>query len=579
MNKKAIQTVVLLLLCIIHCLWYQSNDVDDAYISYRYAQSLLEGHGFTFNPGQYVEGFSNPLWVLITTALLFIFQVKDPHTLIQFVGLFFSCGTLFLLLRCGHLLFPEEQRWSALFPPLLLVSQPGFAFYTMSGMETPMYLFWLSLALFFLLKNGFGFAVGCALGLAAWTRPEAPYFVFIFCLFGLAQQWMRNETIQWRKILLGFVGIGAVFGPWVLFRLYYFGELFPNTYFTKKVPLTTSIQSASAYWWRYLAKTYWLTLPAFLAALLLWKKNAAIAELQTDKSTEKDLVPDTQTAEDTSSQPEDAPEKQSEELTASVSSTSHREIFSTHFLLAGLWLGTLGSLFILGADWMPLHRFMVHLSLFEVLMLSAGFWAVATFVGRSKQWLRHSIAFVLLGFVMILQFGQSGIYASVVEELRPVHQKHFKRMGYWIRLQKEIKVVALMDIGKIAFYAKKPIIDLGGLTDKVIGKSKGTFLDKQYPVSYVFKQKPQLIIIRTDGPSQRIWKGEVTLLPQRMFGSERRLYTHPNFKKQYKYFGTMVWGPRSERAISPHYHLFRHRLVHFKHQKKARSFSKPSLRK
>lgn len=38
---------------------------DDAYISFRYARNLADGHGFRFNPGDApVEGFTNLLWVL-----------------------------------------------------------------------------------------------------------------------------------------------------------------------------------------------------------------------------------------------------------------------------------------------------------------------------------------------------------------------------------------------------------------------------------------------------------------------------------------------------------------------------------
>jgi arabinofuranosyltransferase len=39
--------------------------VDDAYISFRYARNLIEGHGLVFNPGEKVEGYTNFLWVLI----------------------------------------------------------------------------------------------------------------------------------------------------------------------------------------------------------------------------------------------------------------------------------------------------------------------------------------------------------------------------------------------------------------------------------------------------------------------------------------------------------------------------------
>lgn len=42
--------------------------IDDAYISFRYARNLLDGHGLVFNPGERVEGYSNLSWVLLAAA-------------------------------------------------------------------------------------------------------------------------------------------------------------------------------------------------------------------------------------------------------------------------------------------------------------------------------------------------------------------------------------------------------------------------------------------------------------------------------------------------------------------------------
>jgi arabinofuranosyltransferase len=44
---------------------------DDAFISYRYAENLINGHGIVFNPGERVEGYSNFLYVLLMTPGLY----------------------------------------------------------------------------------------------------------------------------------------------------------------------------------------------------------------------------------------------------------------------------------------------------------------------------------------------------------------------------------------------------------------------------------------------------------------------------------------------------------------------------
>ena len=65
--------------------WFLS---DDCYISFRYARNLVEGHGLVYNPGERVEGFSNPLWVLLLACGHLLTAVDTP-TLARLLGL--SC--------------------------------------------------------------------------------------------------------------------------------------------------------------------------------------------------------------------------------------------------------------------------------------------------------------------------------------------------------------------------------------------------------------------------------------------------------------------------------------------------------
>ena len=52
---------------------------DDAFISFRYTRNLLEGHGLVFNPGEYVEGYTNFLWILELAAIWGIFGLRPEH--------------------------------------------------------------------------------------------------------------------------------------------------------------------------------------------------------------------------------------------------------------------------------------------------------------------------------------------------------------------------------------------------------------------------------------------------------------------------------------------------------------------
>jgi hypothetical protein len=48
-------------------LWWP-NTIDDAYITYRYAEHVARGLGAVYNPGERVEGFSSPLWMASLAA-------------------------------------------------------------------------------------------------------------------------------------------------------------------------------------------------------------------------------------------------------------------------------------------------------------------------------------------------------------------------------------------------------------------------------------------------------------------------------------------------------------------------------
>ena len=70
---------------------------NDAFISFRYARNLLEGHGLVFNPGEYVEGYSNFLWILELAALWGVFGLRPEHTA-PWLSVACTAGTLAAML-------------------------------------------------------------------------------------------------------------------------------------------------------------------------------------------------------------------------------------------------------------------------------------------------------------------------------------------------------------------------------------------------------------------------------------------------------------------------------------------------
>ena len=92
--------------------------IDDAMISMRYAWNLSHGLGLVWNPGEYVEGYTNPLMTLLMALPTLLFDKVYAVLAMQILGIVFVLLNAYLvmsiadqlLLSSGH-----EQRYRRLF--------------------------------------------------------------------------------------------------------------------------------------------------------------------------------------------------------------------------------------------------------------------------------------------------------------------------------------------------------------------------------------------------------------------------------------------------------------------------------
>ncbi|MBW2295440.1 MAG: hypothetical protein JRG94_24505, partial [Deltaproteobacteria bacterium] len=109
---------------------------DDAFISFRYAANLAAGHGLVWNPGEYVEGYTNFLWVLILAAGMRLGMA--PEALSCTLGIASGVGVLLLLGRFS------ARRLGALHPlvwlPLFtLALSRSFTAWSSGGLATQLF--------------------------------------------------------------------------------------------------------------------------------------------------------------------------------------------------------------------------------------------------------------------------------------------------------------------------------------------------------------------------------------------------------------------------------------------------------
>ena len=213
---------------------------DDAFISFRYVRNLLDGHGLVFNPGEYVEGYTNFLWVLELAAIWRLFGIRPEHVA-QWLSVGYTVGTLAVLLwwvaRMPFLRHRGLIAWLALG---LICGSATFAVWTSGGgLETRQFTFFTLVAVALLSvfgANRWGLlAASLSLAAAALTRPEG--LLVAACCVGwfVGHRWFTARQLDWRGTLALAGPFVVLIGGHFLARYRYYGEWLPNTYYAKHV--------------------------------------------------------------------------------------------------------------------------------------------------------------------------------------------------------------------------------------------------------------------------------------------------------------------------------------------------------
>jgi hypothetical protein len=211
--------------------------LDDAYVYFKYADNaVFLGHGWVYNPGEYVEGYSSPAWLGLLSLLRL--STLGFWVLIQLLAAASVVAFWLLLVTVNRLLSPAHSVVVNL-PLLYLSFNYGVLSYFTSGTESPLVQVLAASYALYILRPGLP-AAQCAVAISPLVRHELA-LPFVACaVWG----WCRTRRVPWRMLLL----CGSTLGAWMVFRVYYYADLFPNTYYLKDlVDLTQG--------WRYLDDT------------------------------------------------------------------------------------------------------------------------------------------------------------------------------------------------------------------------------------------------------------------------------------------------------------------------------------
>ena len=205
---------------------------DDAFIIFRYADQLVRGHGLTWNPGEWVEGYSSFLWTILMAVSLRLGVAPELSS--NALGIL--CGAA--VLAIAHSL-ARKPGGLGLFGTYLFVgslaASRSFAAWCTGGLETMAFtlLVFAGLARFLAEREREHARPwsGLLLALACLTRPEGPLFALGAGLVLLVDV-ARGKCRPVRVVAWG-APVVLLVGAHVLWRHAAYGYWLPNTFYAK----------------------------------------------------------------------------------------------------------------------------------------------------------------------------------------------------------------------------------------------------------------------------------------------------------------------------------------------------------
>ncbi|MCC6547963.1 hypothetical protein IT570_12425 [Candidatus Sumerlaeota bacterium] len=265
---QIVAVAILIYATLVACL--PVTQIDDSFITYRYAENLAMGRGFVFNAGERVEGITNLLWALMLAAARITGASIPTASLVM--SLFLQGATFWRLNRLFFLMGIGVRQSFA----LLVVAALGAHWHLASsnGLEGALYGLLLAEILLRVASGKMG-AAYLACGLLFMTRPEGAMVGIALAFLDVLRNGKKTAT----RSLVFFAIVGMV----SLFRCLYFGALVPNSIIAKSSGLKhfgDKIMRGSGYVFLFLAGSGFFVLPSL--ALVANIRKVGVASLPTE---------------------------------------------------------------------------------------------------------------------------------------------------------------------------------------------------------------------------------------------------------------------------------------------------------
>lgn len=229
---RALFFLLILGLFWVNAIHYWQETIDDAYITFRYSENLVRGLGPVYNPGERVEGFTNFTWMTAIAGCLAM--GLDAMFCAKVLG-FLSCvAAMWGVAVFGAALSRRRDIWNwAVLLPLALNAH--FACWAMMGLETQLavaLLVWAYARFYQEMRDRRAWMISPLFAsLAAMTRFESLYYMTPLAAWAAVQ--IARGRLDWRRFFRWGLACAVIFGAYYTWKVLYFGDLLPNTYYAK----------------------------------------------------------------------------------------------------------------------------------------------------------------------------------------------------------------------------------------------------------------------------------------------------------------------------------------------------------
>ena len=418
-NQHMLFMVMLILVVAALSYWMFEVRADDAYITYRYARNLIEGKGFVFNPGENVLGTTSPLHGLLLGVLGLIFSdLPVVANVIGFISIFILAVLMYLILshlgraRAGLVsgLLVATTVWSYVFVPLETVLSAAMGW---------------AIIYFYLKDNLRGVSVLGALALI--TRGDNALLLALIYLF----HWLQNR--QMLRLIKHALATMLIASPWLIFAYLTYGSIIPNSVATKSGWEGHLLTFVEQVWPKILRRL--LMDSSWVSGVFVALAVVGLAYLVLDKVNRKLLV-------------------------------------------VPVWMVAYTMTYTALQIWLPFSWFYYPIVCGTLLLSGMGLDKLLQLLDQrilSPSWLKTALRWGvigLLGLLLILQVAWMRSFALAMPQhvFLGARDNLYRAVALWLRENTSaVDTIATGEIGTIAYYSDRTVIDLLGLTAAQVG--------------------------------------------------------------------------------------------------------------